>query len=915
VIEYALLGLGTGAIYALLAQSVVLVHRGSGVLNFAAGAVGMVGAFVFYKLRLNAHVPWPIAIVAGLGASAAIGAATHLVVMRRLRNAAVVTKVMATLALATTLLGAGSLIFEPQGAVIAVPSLLPTKLLRPLSGLSVGEDTLILTGIALALTVALVAMQRYTRFGLATSAVAESRLVASSLGWSPEYIAACNWALGSALAAGAMILTAPLSGLDVTTLTLLIVPALAAALVGRFESFPLTFIGAMVIGIGISLVSRYVTASGWSTAIPLFIIVVALSARGRYLPTKSTLTEKLTSVGPGRLRWLGGIALLVGLILVMTASVTWLSAITTTLLSGLIVLSVVIVTGYAGQLSLAQVALAGMAAFFTAWFTVKFHIALWGAIPFAVLATIPVGLLVAAPALRTRGSNLAIATLSLAVAINDVLLQAPTYTTPLIGPEIGPLKLFGYDLSPVTNPRGCALLALVVLALATGAVANMRRGASGRRMLAVRGNERAAASLGISVPGVKLYAFGLAAVAAAIAGALTEAQLPVADFSSYDVLTSINSVLQAVVGGLGWASGATLGAAGANGGVATKVLSGFVTPGNWLLLLTGGLALLVILQTPDGLIPLNVRQLSRLAARIRLVRRRGAAAANVPTPVTTMTGRHDKGLGARGESARSPVTVEVRGVTVRFGGQRALEEVDLEIRPGEIVGLIGPNGAGKSTLVEVISGFQRATAGTVLLDGRSIDRLSPAGRARAGIGRTFQSLELFEDMTVVENVRAAAELCPPQRYLADLAWPRKRPIGPAGEAALARFGLESLLDRKPAELDHARRRLVAIARALAARPAVLLLDEPAAGLDEAESTELARLIRLVVEQWEIGVLVVEHNVDFVFGLCHRIVALSGRVIANGAPEEVRQDGALIAAYLGDADQDAVGSDPVQTMDA
>jgi len=202
----------------------------------------------------------------------------------------------------------------------------------------------------------------------------------------------------------------------------------------------------------------------------------------------------------------------------------------------------------------------------------------------------------------------------------------------------------------------------------------------------------------------------------------------------------------------------------------------------------------------------------------------------------------------------------------------------------------------------------------VLLDGRSIDRLSPARRARAGIGRTFQSLELFEDMTVVENVRAA-EACPPHCYLTDLAWPRQRPLGPAGDAALARFGLEPMLDRKPAELDHARRRLVAIARALAARPAVLLLDEPAAGLDEAESAELARLIRLVVAQWEIGVLVVEHNVDFVFELCDRIVALSGRVIASGPPEQVRQDGALIAAYLGDGDQDGVDADPVPTMDA
>jgi ABC-type branched-subunit amino acid transport system ATPase component len=322
---------------------------------------------------------------------------------------------------------------------------------------------------------------------------------------------------------------------------------------------------------------------------------------------------------------------------------------------------------------------------------------------------------------------------------------------------------------------------------------------------------------------------------------------------------------------------------------------------------------LVVLQAPDGLIPLNLTQLSALARRTRIIRGRGVDASGPAPPLTAA--RHDMDLGTREDATRPPVSIEVRGVSVRFGGQRVLEDIDLEIHPGEIVGLIGPNGAGKSTLVEVISGFQPAAAGLVLLDGRSIDRLSPARRAKAGIGRTFQSLELFEDITVLENVRTAADACPISRYLADLAWPRQRPLGPAGEAALAHLGLEPLLDRKPTELDHARRRLVAIARALAARPAVLLLDEPAAGLDEAESAELARMIRRVVEQWGIGVLVVEHNVDFVFDLCHRIVALAGRVIASGPPEEVRQDGALIAAYLGDETQGSVDADPVPTMDS
>jgi sulfate-transporting ATPase len=239
---------------------------------------------------------------------------------------------------------------------------------------------------------------------------------------------------------------------------------------------------------------------------------------------------------------------------------------------------------------------------------------------------------------------------------------------------------------------------------------------------------------------------------------------------------------------------------------------------------------------------------------------------------------------------------------VRFGGVVAVDGVSLEVRPGEVVGLIGPNGAGKTTLVDIVTGFTRADAGHVTLEGRRIDRWSPRRRAQAGIARSFQSLELFEDMTVRDNLRTASDRRDPLAYLSDLVWPRNPPLHGTAVAAIREFGLEDDLDRMPSELPYGRRRLVAIARAVAARPSVLLLDEPAAGLDEHETAELAGLVRRLAADWGLAVLLIEHDVSLVMAVCDRIEALDfGRTIASGTPEQIRANAAVVSAYLGEPD--------------
>jgi branched-chain amino acid transport system ATP-binding protein len=228
-------------------------------------------------------------------------------------------------------------------------------------------------------------------------------------------------------------------------------------------------------------------------------------------------------------------------------------------------------------------------------------------------------------------------------------------------------------------------------------------------------------------------------------------------------------------------------------------------------------------------------------------------------------------------------------VHVAFDGVKAIDGVSATVERGEILGLIGPNGAGKTTLVNVMSGFQRPTSGRVVLDGADITRAAPERRVRLGLARTFQGGRLFPHLTVLENVTlGAVGRGTPQRQATDLAW-----------QLLARLNLEHRATERAQGLPHGEERKVGIARALASQPSFLFLDEPAAGLDDDESAELVAALKAIRDAFDIGVVLIEHNVWLVLTLCDRTQVLDqGRTIAVGTPDEVRNDAGVITAYLG-----------------
>jgi sulfate-transporting ATPase len=900
-LQFLIIGLGAGATYALFAQGAVLIYRGSGLVNFAQGAIGTFAAYLaFVDLKGEQEWgTWPAIVVAVLVAGA-VSLAFQALVLRVLRNAAAIVRVIATIGLLGLL---QAIVLKRYGAANQpVEAYLPHDVWR-WGDITVQEERVYLVAITVILTAALWAWTRYTRVGLAINASAQNERAVQTLGWSPDRLSALTWTIGGMLGGLAAVLAAPLTGLSATTFTIVVtVAGLGAALLGAFHSFPLTLVGGLIIGVGEAMATLYGNdiedllhqdqIAGLNRMPAFLVIFLVVVVRGRGLPLRSHLAQRLPRLGSGEV---SVPAVLVAsavtlLLLFGVMDEAWAQATYISLATGVMVLSIVVLTGYAGQISLAQWALAGVGAliagrFVHAGWSVELSIVL------GVLLTIPVGLLFAVPALRTRGVNLAVVTLGLGFLVSEVVFANPSYLGERIdgGTRIGQIELFGIEVDAFNHPHAWATVSLVAFVLLSLLVANLRRSRTGRRLLAVRTNERAAASLGISVFGVKLYAFAVSAGLAAVAGILVAFRGSLITYTEFNVFASINSLGYAVIGGLGYVLGAVFAAPNAIGGLGTRVIEDWIGLGAlWDLILGSLLVFAILIVHQNGIADVAVSHGRRFWERLRLVRRKGERA---PLPATEV-------------EPVPPMTLAIDDLTVRFGSVVAVDGVSLTVEPGEVVGLIGPNGAGKTTLIDAVTGFCGAAGGAITLDGERIDRLNATKRARLGLRRSFQSLELFEDVSVEENIRAGSD----QRasrlsWVTDLFWPGRHELPSAAVAAVRAFELEDHLGQTPEALPYGRRRLVGIARTVASGPSVVLLDEPAAGLDENESAELARLIRRLADERNMAILLVEHDVGLVMSTCDRIVVIDfGKVIGSGTPEEIRGDTAVRDAYLGHPDE-------------
>jgi ABC-type branched-subunit amino acid transport system ATPase component/branched-subunit amino acid ABC-type transport system permease component len=894
LLRFALLGLGSGAIYALAAQGIVVIYRGSGVLNFSQGAIGLLSAAIFVSTWDERGWPLAVAGLVAVAAAALTGAVVYWLVMRPLAGRSQLVRLVASLGV-LSIIQQGVVLWFGAGSSL-VPRFLPEGQLEIVDGASIGYDRLTILAVAVVLTVVLAWYFRSTRLGMATQAINDDPLAAEALGWSPRLVGCVNWTIGAALGGLAGVFIVAVSGLSPVALTLVILPAFAAALASGFRSFALALAYGLALGIGQSLLVRYgadifdpipgLDADGWADALPFVLIVVVLVARGSTIPGRGELSELLPRVGSPRHIGTGALVALLGLgALVLLAPTDLRAAAVTSLLLATVGLSIVLLAGYAGQLSLGQMAIAGVAALVSGRLSEAAGLPFLLAALAGVVAAVVVGLLFALPSLRSRGLALAVVTMGLGIAVEKVVFANSRYSGGIGGTSVEEPTLFGWNVSWNSYPERYAVLVVVAFVAAGVLVANVRRGKIGRRLLAVRSNERASASLGISVPIVKLVAFGLGAAIAAVGGVLIGFRFGVVQYESFSLFASLQVVILTVIGGVGYVAGAAVGSLLAPGGLLEYVTLDAGDSERWIILVSGGLLLVVLIACPNGIASLAESRVGALRGRW------SARRATPPEPADP--------LSAPVPWSAPPVTLTAEGVSVRFGGVSVLEDVSLQVAPGRIVGLIGANGAGKTTLLEAMSGYVRPERGSLRVGDEDVTSASARRLARAGIRRSFQGVESFDDLTVRENLLVAHEDLGAGSVLRELVRPTPADLPDEVSSLASRFGLLEHLDASPTELPFGRRRLLGVARAIAGRPSVLLLDEPASGLSTLERDEFSQLLRSVVDDHGLGVLLIEHDVDLVVGLCDEVVVLDvGRVIFRGDPKAVMDDERVRVAYLG-----------------
>lgn len=901
---FIVLGLTSGCAYALTASGIVTVYRGSGVLNFSHCAVGMAGAYGFYAFYGGGLARWPVvpAIIGGIVFSILLNLIIYLLIMRRLVRATQLARVVATIGVLIILQGLAAIHYGTYPIVVSFLSE---------NGVQLGSATLaystIVVIVALAVaTISLWAMFRFTRLGLAATALQERPDAARALGISATPVGVVVWATGGALAAVAAILLLPVTQLSPSQSTSLLFPAFAAALLGRFRSYAMTVVAGLAIGIFESLLIGYNWPAYLVNVIPFAVIIIALMLGGTSIPGRSLLTAELPKLGDGRLRpiWAAiAFALAVGTIFWSTTS--WSLAMIASAVAGIIGLSFVVATGYAGQITFLPFAIAGVAALAGAQLASAWH--------FPFLANLVLSLIVGGvaggasglPAFRVRGIELAVTTLCVALAIETSVFTIPALTNDNQGVLVPSPELFGLDINTTTEVSRYAATSLVIFTVACLAVLNLRRSRSGRRLVSVRGNERGALSLGISVFGAKVAAFAFSGALAGAAGIIMLYLYPTfSTATNFSSLLSMTALAFVIVGGIGMVSGSMFAAVLGAGGVGVYWFRNYSSVDSWLMVIAGVFVIYVMLTHPDGQADLFVgiiRRISgRFASRIpRFERPWGRRSAAVTGSAVAPDAADAAPAPVRRPGGGS--ALRATGLTIRYGAVLAVDSVDLEINQGSVLGIIGSNGAGKTTLLDGLTGFTRVASGTVWLDGTKITSWEAGRRARAGLIRTFQNLELFTELSVRENLLAASDERDRRAYLVNLVRPGKRQLTVDAELVSSMLGLESLLDTPARDLPTGTQRLVALARAIAARPSVLCLDEPTAGLNEQERAAFVAALRRVVQTFGLGVILVEHNVDVVAEVCDDLLVLDfGSILAAGPTAEILRSDAVRSAYLGES---------------
>jgi ABC-type branched-subunit amino acid transport system ATPase component/ABC-type branched-subunit amino acid transport system permease subunit len=917
------LGLLQGAAIALLGLGIVLVYQANRFLNLAYAQLGAAPALLLAKLVLQDGWPWWVAFPTSVALGAALGMLVEKALFARLRE-----RTSSTVSLLLLSVGVGQLLL----ALTYIPALGPPPSTLALGGYPQPVDAtvqvggVVLDGADLT-TCALVplviagitAFLRFTSLGKKVRAAASNPDAARLVGISTSRVSLLVWGIAGALSTVTAVLLAPSQGsFNAATLgPYLLLLALGAATFGAFTSIPMTLVGGLVLGL-VQQVTLATTSSSSAGQVALLVTVLlvvmvrgdaigkAFSVSGSGVAVTAPVSPPSSLAG----HWsvtrrglvLGGVGLVVAVLLphlpVLDAESRRFQLALITCYA-LVAISLCVLVGWSGQVSLGHFAIVGIGAFVAARLAdsgAGLLVILLAAGLAGAAALVVVGL----PALRVPGLTLAVTSLGLGVI-------APTWL--LRQPWIGSKDAFGISLTlpaplrglpEIRSERGVYYLGLVLVVCALLLLTAVRGTSFGRALLAVRDNETAAAAFGLTPAAVKTMGLAVSGFIAGAAGVVWAGAWHTAAPTQFSADVSLLLLAVPVVGGVASLSGSVTAA------TAFFALTFFVSPSlagvfgdfgkqvGFQLALAGFGVVATVLAYPGGLAAVGNRLLGRWWRSLDELRTRQEAE----------TAEH------------RDVPLVVRDVEVAFGGVHALRGASITVGKGEVVGLIGPNGAGKSTLMNVVSGVVRADRASVRVFGTELIGLGREYRAALGLGRSFQDATLFAGLTVREVVQVAADRRHRSGALSQalrLPWARQAEAASRADAddVIGRLGLEAWADTPLSELSTGTRRICDLAAQAAARPAVLLLDEPTAGVAQRDAEAFGPLLRRLRDELDCSILIIEHDMSLLMGLCDRIYAMdSGVVIAEGTPAEVRADPLVVASYLGTSDTVIDRSGPV-----